>query len=416
MMRILFISYLSYDNPVYKGGGWVNSLAHILSESGKYEVAIAYISADVTKAEWDSDGIHYYPIYYKESLLKRVLLRILRRPSDITNDSAVNDIVSRFSPDIVQLFGIETFIGGIARHITEIPVIVHIQGIISAILDNWFPRGFSSFYIWWHSPLAEKFFMRTPSDLFVRSMRMSQFEKRNYQSYRYYLGRTKWDYQVSRFLAPNSRYYHCDEVLRPEFYTQHWKYKKGQVVLSTILNGEIYKGFDAILHSAVLLTSAGLDFVWNIYGVDEAFPLKPVFEKQFGHSFCNNNVCFKGKKDAKDLAVILSESTFYIHPSHADNSPNALCEAMLVGVPCIASYVGGIPSLCVDNVSGFLVSDGDAYQIANIVLSFYQKKDKLVAISTEARRLALSRHNADNVLDQLESIYKEIHSLSNANK
>ncbi len=416
MIRILFISYLSYDNPVYKGGGWVNSLAYILSESGKYEVAIAYISSNSKITEWESDGIYYYPIYYKESLMKRVLMRLRRMPSDIVNDSAVNEIVSRFKPDIVQLFGIETFIGGIARNITEIPVVVHIQGIISAILGNWFPRGFSSFDVWWHSPFLEKLFVRTPSDLFVRSMRLSQLEKRNYQSYRYYLGRTKWDCRISRFLAPNSQYFHCDELLRPEFYIRRWKYRIGQVILTTILNGEIYKGFDTILQTAVLLKSAGLNFVWNIYGVDESFPLKSVFEKQMKYSFYSNNVYFKGKKEADELADILSKSTFYVHPSHADNSPNALCEAMLIGVPCIASCVGGIPSLCVDNVSGFLVSDGDSYHVANIVLSFYREKDRLIAISTEARKLALSRHNVDNVLKQLDGIYKDIHSLSTTNK
>ena len=65
-MRILFISYLSYDNPVYQGGGWVNSLVSVLSKSDGYEVALAYVSSDATKTEWELEGIHYYPIYYRE--------------------------------------------------------------------------------------------------------------------------------------------------------------------------------------------------------------------------------------------------------------------------------------------------------------------------------------------------------------
>lgn len=412
-MRILFISYLSYDNPVYQGGGWVNSLVSVLSKSDGYEVAIAYVSSDATKTEWELEGIHYYPIYYRESLLQRVFYRILKRPSDINNDSELNDIISRFRPDIVQLFGIETFIGGIARNIKRVPVVVHIQGVLSAILNNWFPHGFSMWSVWWHSPLLEKLLARTPSDLYFRSLHLSKLEQRNYSSYHYYIGRTAWDRGVSKLLSPNSHYYHCDEMLRSDFYYRQWKYKSGMVVLSTVSNGEIYKGFDTILQTAVLLSTAGLNFVWNVYGVDANFPLKDVFEKKMGYLYRDNHVCFRGKKNANELADILSESTFYIHPSHADNSPNALCEAMMVGVPCIASYVGGIPSLCVDNVSGFLVADGDAYCIANLVLSFYQDVDKLVAISSEARKTALSRHGIDNVLGQLDIIYKDICSKKN---
>lgn len=407
-MRILFISYLSYDNLVYKGGNWVNSLARVLSESKRYEVAIAYISSNSLRKEWKAEGVRYFPIYYKESIFKRLLLRIRRRSSDISNDFVVHNIIAQFKPDIVQLFGIETSIGGIARNIKDVPVVVHIQGIISAILNNWFPRGFSSLDVWWNSSIIDKLLMRTPTDLYIRAFHFSRLEKRNFNSYHYYLGRTEWDCIVSRLLAPNSKYYHCDEVLRTDFYSYSWKYKSGQVVLSTILNGEIFKGFDTILRTAVILSSTGLDFVWNIYGIDTDFSLKSIFEKKIGHSFVSNNVRFKGKKDAKELAAILAESTFYVHPSHADNSPNSLCEAMLVGVPCIASYVGGVPSLCIDNISGFLVPDGDAFQIAHIVLSEYKDKAKLVAISLEAHKVASSRHNVDSILKQLDCIYKEI--------
>ena len=42
---------------------------------------------------------------------------------------------------------------------------------------------------------------------------------------------------------------------------------------------------------------------------------------------------------------MLLDSHLYVYPSLMDNSPNALCEAQLLGVPCIATYVGGIPKM-----------------------------------------------------------------------
>ena len=44
-MKILFFSYLSYDNKNYKGGGWVNSLIATLSEFSNYDIGIAYLTS-----------------------------------------------------------------------------------------------------------------------------------------------------------------------------------------------------------------------------------------------------------------------------------------------------------------------------------------------------------------------------------
>ena len=43
-----------------------------------------------------------------------------------------------------------------------------------------------------------------------------------------------------------------------------------------------------------------------------------------------------------------------------DNSPNSLCEAMAVGMPVIASNIGGIPSLIDDEVNGLLFKVNDS--------------------------------------------------------
>ncbi len=54
-------------------------------------------------------------------------------------------------------------------------------------------------------------------------------------------------------------------------------------------------------------------------------------------------------------------------PSHIENSPNALCEAMLVGTPCIAAFVGGVPSLVRHGEEGLLYHDADPFALAGAV-------------------------------------------------
>jgi len=55
-------------------------------------------------------------------------------------------------------------------------------------------------------------------------------------------------------------------------------------------------------------------------------------------------------------------------PTHADNSPNSLAEAMVVGTPCVAGAAGGIPTLGRDGVDALLVQHDDPYALAGAIL------------------------------------------------
>ena len=61
---------------------------------------------------------------------------------------------------------------------------------------------------------------------------------------------------------------------------------------------------------------------------------------------------------------LLMTADVYVQVSHIENSPNSLCEAMLAGVPVVASYPGGTASRVQDLVHGGLVQDGDPYVLA----------------------------------------------------
>ena len=409
LMRILVFSYLSYDNSNYRGGGWIDSLANILSHSSKYKVGMAYLSENSSRTSWMKNGITYFPIYRHLSFWKKLYSQITGKPCMASEHNAVMDIINGFRPDIIQLFGLETSFGSILNSVTEIPVVVHVQGICLACCTKWFPMGISPMKIWWYHRLPDKIKFVTTSDFYRKFVALSKIERSNYAIYKYYLGRTDWDFDLTRMLAPDSKYYFCNEVLRAEFYDGNWKpYCGGKVVLTTVTNGEIYKGFDTILHTAALLKEGGVSFEWNVYGVNECFGVKKAIEHSIGKRFFECNVYFRGKKSAKDLVGILELTTFYVHPSHIDNSPNALCEAMLVGVPCIASYVGGISSLIDNKVSGFLIGDGDAYHFASVIMRLSNDYDSLMKISQNAKKVAMKRHDKLSILENLNNIYADI--------
>ena len=408
-MRVLFFSYISLDNNKYKGGNWVKSLIELLAYRPEFEVAVVYITRDNSCEKKIENNIAYYPVYYKESLINRVICRLRNISLPIICDEKIFEVIREFKPEIIQLFGIETPFGSILRKIDDIPVVVHLQGIISSCISFYFPIGFPKFLSWLYSPTVAKIKKNTDYDLYCRLVNLSKVEKINFQNYKYYLGRTTWDHQLAKMLSPDSHYYHCNEILRPGFYDELWQWiERSKIVISSTMNGELYKGFDTILKTAKILKECNVDFIWNIYGVQDDFYSKRSLEVYCRAKFHENNVVFRGKKNANELIYELKNTTYYVQASHIDNSPNALCEAMIMGVPSIATYVGGVPSLIDNGVNGWLIPDSECYQLAFLIKNLKNNPDEMKRVSLNARKIALERHNYQKVIGQLMMIYKDI--------
>jgi glycosyltransferase involved in cell wall biosynthesis len=111
----------------------------------------------------------------------------------------------------------------------------------------------------------------------------------------------------------------------------------------------------------------------------------------------------------------LLSSRIYIHPSLIDNSPNSLCEAMLLGVPCIGSYSGGIPSLLENNYDGFLFNSTDPFDLAGKIYQLLINDDLANKFSKNARRKATLRHDPSFVTLQILNCYEDILGSRNNN-
>ena len=69
----------------------------------------------------------------------------------------------------------------------------------------------------------------------------------------------------------------------------------------------------------------------------------------------------------KRLEVIRSFQVL-VMPSLSERFPNALVEAMAQSLPCVATDVGGIPEVLIDNVTGLIVPAKSVEQLADAIL------------------------------------------------
>lgn len=401
MNRLLVISYLDFQGN-YPGGGWVGSFIDEISKTNDYDVGVVYVT-EKKLLSYESKGISYFPLYSRVTIADKLKDKVFNMPKILSKKEKIDAILNEFMPDAILLFGIETEAGALVRHIKKIPVIIHLQGILSEIVKNWLPHTIAKCRLNQYYNLRSRLFRNTMKHQYDIACKRAEVEQRLFKEYKYYLGRTDWDEAVSLKYAPQRQYFKCDEFLRAEFKSCAWKYSRGKARISTVCNGEIYKGFDNILLTAKILKNQGFDFEWNVYGVSAHDIIVRVFEGELREKFADNKVFFRGKKAAKDLAECLAQSSVFVHTSHIDNSPNAVCEAMMVGVPVVAMNVGGVSTIITDKVSGRLIEDYDCEELAKTIVELARDSMMSKELSVKAKEIAMQRHSASNILKQLKT-------------
>ncbi|MBK7998475.1 MAG: glycosyltransferase family 4 protein [Verrucomicrobia bacterium] len=111
------------------------------------------------------------------------------------------------------------------------------------------------------------------------------------------------------------------------------------------------KGSDVLVRSLdSLATEVDFELVC-VGGVDESF--RESLKTEVSSSVWRR-IRFLGSKTASEIAGLLAEATLMIYPTRCDNSPNAVKEAAVAGVPVLASKVGGIVDYIWPDENGLL--------------------------------------------------------------
>lgn len=101
------------------------------------------------------------------------------------------------------------------------------------------------------------------------------------------------------------------------------------------------------------------------------------------------------------------QADIYLNTNRIDNTPVAVIEACALGLPVIATNVGGLADLVEDGKSGILVVDGDVDAMANAVVSLLEDPELTETLSTNGRLLA-ERSSWKSVKVRWDELFEEI--------
>lgn len=117
-----------------------------------------------------------------------------------------------------------------------------------------------------------------------------------------------------------------------------------------------------------------------------------------------------------DKLDLLRVSRALVLPSYAEGMPLAILEAMMAGLPIIASDVGAIPELVRHEVNGLLHTPGDVAKLAAHLLRLWNDDTVCDAMGRLNRKLAVRRFSTESVFEEVSEVYSLALKLGKARK
>jgi glycosyltransferase involved in cell wall biosynthesis len=115
----------------------------------------------------------------------------------------------------------------------------------------------------------------------------------------------------------------------------------------------------------------------------------------------------------KELVKLYRRASVFIQPSRVtssgdrDGMPNVLFEAMLFGLPVVATSVSAIPELVVDRVTGLLVPPNNPEELATCVQTRLQDQELAQQIAAAGKRKVEEEFDSMTTTERLVRIYRE---------
>jgi glycosyltransferase involved in cell wall biosynthesis len=413
-MKVLWFSnspanatkYLMYD-PV--GGGWLISLDKALQQKVELHNVFYYPKKNDSFKYFNTT---YHPIGNKNWKLIALIKIFREKFIDQQDLSKYLEIINSVEPDVIHIHGTENPFGCIIGK-TKVPVITSIQGNITVYKHKYF-SGIEQKYLNTLIPLSNSYKEILVGSNFRKDyqsfIKIQSREERNLINSKYIMGRTDWDRRITSILAPNSHYFHGDEILRDSFYYARWtpSQPREKIIIHTTSGNCYYKGLETLCQSIYELNKLRIKVEWRVAGVKANDLVVKIVKKRLKSKFPDYGLCLLGPLNEQQLLNKLLDADIYVMPSHIENSPNNLCEAMILGMPCIATFAGGAGSLLKDGEEGILIQDGDPWAMAGAILELFKNPIKSLRFGEAAHARAMIRHNKQRIIKELLTTYETI--------
>ncbi len=135
-------------------------------------------------------------------------------------------------------------------------------------------------------------------------------------------------------------------------------------------------------------------------------PLRPAAERYVRDHGLGDRVIFSGMR--RDVASILAVSDIFVLASRYEGLPLAIIEAMMAGLPVVATRVGGVAELVEDGVTGLIVPPRDGEALAGALRRLLADPELRHRMGMAGRERAFRDFAEDRMARETQKLYEEL--------
>ena len=146
------------------------------------------------------------------------------------------------------------------------------------------------------------------------------------------------------------------------------------------------------------------DYTLDIYGIGNQ---KEILENRCIDLNIKKNVKFMGNRS--DVIICEPDYDFYVMSSDYEGMPNALAEAMSVGLPCISTDCdgGGAAALINNEKNGLLTKKGNVFELERAMLRYIENPNFAMEMGNNAKNLKIDLGH-ENIMKSWEGLIDKI--------
>ena len=171
----------------------------------------------------------------------------------------------------------------------------------------------------------------------------------------------------------------------------------GGKTVVTICRLTAWKGVDRLID----VTAAMPDLRLIVVGDG---PLREALEAQAHRLGLADRVIFMGQRPKADVQSVLKQSDLFVLNSTYEGLPHVVLEAMMAGVPVIATRVGGTPEAVIHEETGLLVEPGDHHALQAAVKRLNECPELGRQLAQQARTRLMAVFSQDACFQATEAV------------
>jgi glycosyltransferase involved in cell wall biosynthesis len=383
-------------------GGWVTGLIDGLSKIKGLDIGVAMKSSLKSLKTLEVENVKYY--YLPTKKLNKFDVNI----------QDCKTVLAHFKPDILHVEGAEVYIANRFLSYFGGKKIISIKGVFYNVQEHEYGglelhKLILSFNISKIVYGITQYYIKN-----IRFRKRKDLEKRSYELSDYVIGRTIYDNAHALNLNKNLRYFYNSESLRGEFYDKNWKFKNVDKYSVFIGNGSLArKGAHSVVNAVSILKDEFPLIKLYIVGTNAKSIKDKLTYKGYLDSLIKKNklerlVVFLGNLDARQMAEEMVKKHVFVLPSFVENSSNTLGEAMLMGLPSVVSFSGGVSSLASDEKEVLFYRPSDSVMLIHQIRRVFNDEINILALSENSRKKAAILYDRKHNTETLIKIYKNI--------